>query len=134
LLRSSVWFWFATRKQQRKCYIIFVNKLKVTISCSVQQSLEELLPPVSLLDLTKYKDNSSKYLSCIHITYFMFDCLPNQYSKITVMTWMDEDVWNSGNVVGNILSLFLYCIQNLWMNAYNVVSPKKKKCSWLMCN
>ena len=40
------------------------------------------------------------------------------------MTKMDEDVWNEGNVVGNILSLFLYCVENLWMNAYNVVSRK----------
>ena len=29
-----------------------------------------------------------------------------------------------GNIVGNILSLFLYCVENLWMNAYNVVSQK----------
>jgi hypothetical protein len=127
---TSTWFWFATRKQQRKCYIIFVNKLKVTFSWSVQQSSDELLPPASLLDLTKYKDSSSEYPSCIHITYFIFECLPNQYIKITVMAWMDEDVWNSGNVMGNILSLFLYCVQNLWMNAYIVVSQKKNVLDW----
>jgi len=37
---------------------------------------------------------------------------------------MEEDVWNEGNIVGIILSLFLCCVENLWMNAYNVVSQK----------
>jgi len=54
--------------------------------------LEELLPTVSLLDLTKYKDSSSEYLSCIHVTYFMFECWPNQYIQITLMTRMAEGV------------------------------------------
>jgi len=54
--------------------------------------LEELLPPVSLLDLMKYKDSSSEYLNYIHVTYFMFECWQIQYIKITLMTRMDEDV------------------------------------------
>lgn len=86
--------------------------------------MEELLLPVSLVDLKKYKDSSSEYLNCIHVMNFMFECWPNHYLKITLMTRVDEDVRNEGNIVGNILSLFLYCVENLWMNTYIVVLQK----------